>query len=125
MRSLDRRALAALDLRGETKDRKCRQIQIRIGQPRRIRKRGKAAAHSLISLSMSGLGINKFDVSGENNFQALSLAIAYVGERLRTFKRKGGIIYIGEIRETNLFPVEAYFSPFSSSTVKKGRRNRG
>ena len=70
-------------------------VSIEIKRPYEI-KDGKGADFARCPVSMRGLHENLSDIAGENTFQALTLAIAFVRTMLKHFIDDGGKIYLND-----------------------------
>ncbi|MBN2286163.1 MAG: hypothetical protein JXI43_06925 [Tissierellales bacterium] len=68
-------------------------VSIQIGTPYEI-KDGKGADFARCPVFVKGLDKKPHDVAGIDTFQALTLAIAYVSDRLKYFVEDGGKIYL-------------------------------
>lgn len=68
-------------------------VSIQIGTPYEI-KDGKGADFARCPVFIKGLDKKPHDVAGDNTFQALTLAIAYVRNMLKYFVEDGGKIYL-------------------------------
>ncbi len=78
-------------------------VTIELGKPYWIRD-GKGADYARCPLALNGLE-KEHDVAGEDAFQALALALAYVRQALHHVVQDGGRVTI----DGHDFPFEAYF----------------
>ena len=70
-------------------------VSIEIGRPYEIQD-GKGADFAKCPVSMRGLHKNISDIAGEDTFQALTLAIAFVRTMLKYFNDDGGKILLND-----------------------------
>jgi len=83
-------------------------IIIQIGRPYEITD-GKGDDFARCPVSINGLYKKPHDVAGEDTFQALTLAIAFVRDTLKYFVDDGGKIFLKD------GITEFEFSPYSSA----------
>lgn len=84
-------------------------ISIQIGTPYEI-KDEKGADFARCSVSINGLYKKPHDVAGEDTFQALTLAIAFIQDTLKSFVDDGGRIFFEDGKTE--FEFRPYFSEF-------------
>jgi hypothetical protein len=105
-----RREIAKLELVGIQRTGRRRTITISIGIPYAIRD-GRGANCGACPVSIRGLGrhsrLNARRILGEDTFQALSIALAFVRRRLLDFVESGNRVLFADGRHE--LPIEAYF----------------
>jgi len=120
--------IARLDLVGVQRTGGRRRVVIAIGIPYAIRD-GRGADCAACPLSIRGLGrhprLNAQRILGEDTFQALSIALAFVRRRLLDFVESGNRLLFADGKE--VLPLEAYFpryerEPNSGAAPVRGRR---
>ena len=123
-----KREIARLDLIGLERTGGRRRIVIAIGVPYAIRD-GRGADCAACPVTLRGLGrhsrLNAQHILGEDTFQALSIALAFVRRRLLDFVDAGNRLLFADGQ--NALPLEAYFpryerEPNSGAAPVRGRK---
>ncbi len=125
------REIAKLNLVGVQRTGGRRRVVIAIGIPYAIRD-GRGADCAACPVSIRGLGrhprLNAHRILGEDTFQALSIALAFVRRRLLDFVEPGNRLLFADGKD--VLPFEAYFpryerEPNSGASPGRGRRATG
>ena len=123
-----KREIARLNLIGVQRTGGRRRVVIAIGVPYAIRD-GRGADCAACPVTVSGLGrhprLNAQRILGEDTFQALSIALAFVRRRLLDFVESGNRLLFADRK--NMLPLEAYFpryerEPNSGAAPVRGRK---
>ena len=123
-----KREIAKLSLIGVQRSGARRPVAIAIGIPYAIRD-GRGADCAACPVSILGLGrhprLNAQRILGEDRFQALSIALAFVRRRLLDFVESGNRLLLADGKDE--LPIEAYFpryerEPNSGASPVRGRR---
>src|SRR2546426_591340 len=124
-----KREIARLNLIGVQRTGGRRRVVIAIGVPYAIRD-GRGADCAACPVTVSGLGrhprLNAQRILGEDTFQALSIALAFVRRRLLDFVESGNRLLFADGK--NMLPLEAYFpryerEPNSGAAPELGSRS--
>jgi|SRR2546427_5809519 len=123
-----KREIARLNLIGVQRTGGRRRVVIAIGVPYAIRD-GRGADCAACPVTVRGLGrhprLNAQRILGEDTFQALSIALAFVRRRLLDFVESGNRLLFADGK--NMLPLEAYFpryerEPNSGAAPVRGRK---
>jgi len=123
-----KRDIARLNLIGIQRTGRRRRVVIAIGVPYAIRD-GRGADCAACPVTIHGLGrhprLNAQRILGEDSFQALSIALAFVRRRLLDFVESGNRLLFADGK--NVLPLEAYFpryerEPNSGAAPVRGRK---
>ena len=124
----DKGKIARLELVGVQRTGRRRRIAIAIGIPYAIQD-GRGADCAACPVSIRGLGrhprLNAERILGEDTFQALSIALAFVRRRLVDFVESGNQLLFAD--GEHQLPLEAYFpryerEPNSGASPARGRK---
>jgi len=125
---MTRKEIARLNLIGVLRTGGRRRVVIAIGVPYAIRD-GRGADCAACPVTIRGLGrdprLNAHRILGEDAFQSLSIALAFVRRRLLDFVESGNRLLFADGK--NVLPLEAYFpryqrEPNSGAAPVRGRK---